>query len=375
LKRKILLLYPYYWPLYKAGGPVQSLFNLVSLFKDRADFYLVSLDRDIDGQPGDEEIILNKWVKGPNRENIFYASAINIPLVLNVIRKLKPEVVFVNGLFNINTTIPGILGAKLFGAKLIISPRGMLQAWGLKRNATIKRIFLFFLRIILRKSESWHATDDLERRDILKHFGSGQRVHIASNIPKKISPNPIPVQFPDPNNNVRFVFLSLINSNKNLHLVIDSICKTENCTLDIYGPVIDKEYWALCESRIRDHSKISYKGPVPAWSVLNLLSQYHFFILPTEGENFGHAIFDSLSANVPVIITRTTPWTDIDKSNAGFYIDEPKETSLDNILLSIKKMDEDQFRRMKESCIRYVRAYWEQKNYVNEYDFLLNPFV
>ena len=35
------------------------------------------------------------------------------------------------------------------------------------------------------------------------------------------------------------------------------------------------------------------------------------FLLPTGGENFGHAIFEALSCGVPALISDRTPWRDL----------------------------------------------------------------
>lgn len=349
---------------------MQSLFNLVSLFKDQADFYLISKDRDIDGAPSRLLELTHDWTHGPNDEKIYFTSSITPFLIFRLIKKERPHSILINGIFNINTTIPGLIAGKLFNTNIIISPRGMLQAWGLKRNKIVKQIFLFLLRLLLRKNETWHATDRQEKEDIIKYFGPKQNIYVASNIPKKVFLKKT-VPFRDVNGKVKLVFLSLINPNKNLHLIIDAVNRLDNFTLDIYGPIIDKNYWMLCKSKMTDASKITYKGSVVAWEVIDILTEYHFFVLPTEGENFGHAIFDALSAGLPVIITKKTPWKDLDKKSAGFYLDESKH-SLDTILNEILEMNMEVYQNYRKHCSDYVTDYWTDKDFFKEYNFLLS---
>ncbi len=43
-------------------------------------------------------------------------------------------------------------------------------------------------------------------------------------------------------------------------------------------------------------------------------------VLPSFGENFGHAIFESFANGTPVIIGNNTPWKEIESQRAGFEV-------------------------------------------------------
>jgi glycosyltransferase involved in cell wall biosynthesis len=49
-----------------------------------------------------------------------------------------------------------------------------------------------------------------------------------------------------------------------------------------------------------------------------LLQQAHFLFSPTRGENYGHAIAESLFMGLPVIVANTTPWRDLFVRKLGF---------------------------------------------------------
>ena len=369
-RQKILLLYPYYWPHYKAGGPVQSLFNMATVFKEECDLYFLSLTRDIDGTISNQAVPKGQWSKGPNQENIYFTNAITPWLILKLAKQVLPDVIFINGMFNITTTVPGLLWAKWLGVKLVISPRGMLQAWALKRNPYVKKLVLAIFKLILNSQETWHATDAQEKSDIIKLFGIKQRVYIAANVPRTVG-QLVPLSFPERSGKIKLVFLSLINANKNIHLIIDATNKWEGrFSLDIFGPVIDVDYWKRCQGKIKSHW-IFYRGPVAPWEVQQTLQQCHFFVLPTLGENFGHAIYDALASGVPVIISKNTPWKDIDVSHAGIYMDLDNENALDKILAMVSAMDQDTYETYRRASHNYAKQYSESRNYRNEYKFLL----
>ena len=50
------------------------------------------------------------------------------------------------------------------------------------------------------------------------------------------------------------------------------------------------------------------------------LFEYHFFILPTLGENFGHVFIEALAAGCPLIISNRTPWLELEKKGIGWDI-------------------------------------------------------
>lgn len=371
-RNKIFLLYPYYWPHYKAGGPVQSLFNLVSHFHHEAEFYLISYDRDIDGKHADKPLELNKWSAGPHGEFIYYTHSISVVLLYRLMNAVKPDIIFINGLFYLDTSLLGLLAGRLTNRRICISPRGMLQGWALARKAKRKKAYLFFIRRLIGKKIEWHATDNQERDDIHTYFGDGQKVNVALNIPRRISEFRS-IDFPGTNDGrIKLVFLSLVNPNKNLHLVIDEVNEAPHSfSLDIYGPVMDETYWKKCQQKIRDGSPVAYHGPVSAWEVPSILQQYHFFVLPTQGENFGHAIFDALSSGVPVIIPRTTPWQDLDQNNAGIYFGLDSEPSLRSVLGSISGFTSERYTAMRESSLAYAKQYVSIRDFNDEYKFLI----
>ena len=95
-------------------------------------------------------------------------------------------------------------------------------------------------------------------------------------------------------------------------------------TFDIFGPANDPAYWAECEqliSRLPAHVKVHYRELIPNVDVAATLAGYDLFLLPTRGENFGHAIFDALEVGLPVLISDQTPWRELERiGRAGAFL-------------------------------------------------------
>jgi glycosyltransferase involved in cell wall biosynthesis len=367
-EQRVFVLYPYYWPNFKAGGPTQSLFNLAAILKDEIDFFIVSYDKDIDGSGGGDILAKNNWSIGPNGEKIFYTEKITLGLIARLTSEIKPHLLYINGIFNFQTTLFGLICARIFKFNVVISPRGMLQRWALNKKSGRKKWYIFLIKFLIKGKDNWHATDVKERDDITRIFKPSGSIFIAPNVPRyptkytEVSlANSVPI---------RLIFLSLINKNKNLHLVIDAVNNNPAFTLDIFGPASDKSYWMLCEGLIKS-DRISYKGSIPPWTVPEVLQGYHFFVLPTEGENFGHAIFDALASCVPVLITKHTPWKEIEEKQCGFYIDLSKNIALAELLKEIENMGNQSYLAYRKNSLSYAENYWQENDYVKHYNFLI----
>jgi glycosyltransferase involved in cell wall biosynthesis len=93
--------------------------------------------------------------------------------------------------------------------------------------------------------------------------------------------------------------------------------------LTIYGPIEDPVFWATCQELIAQlpaNIRAAYAGEVLPEHVRQTLCEHDLFFFPTRGENFGHVIFEALSAGVPVLISDQTPWTDLEAHGAGWSV-------------------------------------------------------
>jgi glycosyltransferase involved in cell wall biosynthesis len=129
---------------------------------------------------------------------------------------------------------------------------------------------------------------------------------------------------------------------KNLGFAIRVIGSTgEGASLDVYGPLEDQAYWRSCEALANESGiTMSYRGEVEHVNVPAVLSRYHLFILPTLGENFGHAILEALSAGRPVLISDGTPWRGLSKAGAGWELSLNDFSSWSNAIDEVIRADQ-----------------------------------
>src|SRR5437763_11925081 len=114
---------------------------------------------------------------------------------------------------------------------------------------------------------------------------------------------------------VSFVFVSRVSPMKNLLAAIEMLSALPGEVLfDIYGPVDDQAYFLRCRqaaAKLPPNVKVCFKGPLPHEEAQAKFAEYHFFLFPTLGENFGHVIVEALAAGCPLIISTETPWSSL----------------------------------------------------------------
>ena len=76
-KKKILIFIDWFIPAYKAGGPIQSVSNMVTHLKSEFDFWIYTSNSDLNEPLSLPSKSLNKWIKKDDF-NIMYTDASHI---------------------------------------------------------------------------------------------------------------------------------------------------------------------------------------------------------------------------------------------------------------------------------------------------------
>lgn len=337
-RQKILVLSDYYLPGYKSGGGMRTIVNTVERFKDKYDFFIIT--RDHDGKLDRKQyttVGINRWNSIRGAEVLYLSKDnMNLKKLREIILEVRPDVIYSNSYFATLTFY--LLTLKRFGliprCNIILAPCGELSEGALQLNFVKKKAFIRLVKSLnLYKNVIWKASSDLERSEIEKFKGSGGEIFIAPDIlPRMIFENYDAEQKPEKKSGqVKTVFLSRFMKKKNFKWLLENLSDVRGVLeIDIYGPLEDRNYWDECEKIIANLPKniqIKAKGSVPHENVLPTLLNYHFFIMPTLGENFGHIFLESLAAGCPLIISDRTPWLDLEEKKIGWDLplEEPKK--------------------------------------------------
>lgn len=370
-KKQILICIDWFLPAYKAGGPIQSINNTVTHLKNEFNFWIYTSNKDLNETLSLPSKSLNKWIK-KDGFNIMYtdASHQNMKFLKKLLHTSRFDAVYLNSLFSIKFSLQPLFVAKESNTKVILSPRGMLGAGALAIKPLKKKLFLKMFKIFnVFKNTTWHATDVSELNEIKLHFGNHQKVLVAPNLSKKISQS---IPFKNKHQgHLKLFFLSRIAIKKNLLTALKALSylqKDVNVEFSIIGPVDEAEYWIECQMFIKDlpnNVKVTYLGPIPNQELTAILNNQHIMILPTQHENFGHVILESWQAGCPVIISKNTPWKDLESKHLGFDVENNNPESYVKSIHYFAKMDQIEFGEWSQVSFDYGKAFSENEIIIN----------
>jgi glycosyltransferase involved in cell wall biosynthesis len=102
------------------------------------------------------------------------------------------------------------------------------------------------------------------------------------------------------------------------------------------------------------------------------MEAHHVFVLPTLGENFGHAIFEALSAGRPVLISNKTPWLNLREKETGWDLSLEDEQSWMKAIVEAAGWDQEIFDRWSRKCRDFAQKQVERADLNPAYLKLFN---
>ena len=381
-KPVILVFGRYYLPGYKAGGPVRSLSNLVRALGSAYDFRVVCFDRDHGSSHPYPNIALGQWQRQGDAM-IRYAAPheLGFTFYRNMLLDVKPDMIYLNSLFDRAFSMQPLLAlGRGCRTPILLTPRGELSAGALGLKAWRKRFFLSAVRAAgLYDNVHWHACSKPEAEQIQRFFSPEKhQIFLASNLPEA-EQNSIQRHTTKQPGKLRIVLAARIAPMKNTLAAIRVACKLSGVIeLDLWGPLEDKEYWEACQQQIAlspSSLKVRYRGDVEHERLHALLHEYDVMLLPTLGENFGHAIIEALAAGLPVVISDRTPWRSLEQAGVGADLPLEDEAAFVRALARYQAMDESDMAVVRDTCRRYVAAWRVNNTNLDDYHQMFDQVI
>jgi glycosyltransferase involved in cell wall biosynthesis len=372
-KLKVLVMIDWFDPGFKAGGPIRSCVNFAQYFKNDLQIYILTTDRDLGDTKPYPGIDADTWVDYQDKVKVFYASPgwLSWQSIKRTIQELKPDAVYVNSMYSKFFSIYPVLLKRTgnLNAKLVLAPRGMLKESAVRFKSHKKNIFLKLYKLLgLHRQAHFHCTDETEVSDVRKHFGE---------VPFTMLANVNGAQ-PDlqlRNNKepgiVKMIFIGRIHPIKNLHYLL-SVLKDvkQQVRLTVIGSLEDAEYWQQCQQLIADlpgNIKVQYLGELAHHLLSPLVVEHDMFVLPTTGENFGHAIFEALAAGRPVLISDQTPWKSLAKYKAGWDLPLTAPQQFAEVIEKVAAMNNDELGEWCKGAWDYCKCYSDRSGIKEKY--------
>jgi glycosyltransferase involved in cell wall biosynthesis len=343
----------------------------VETLKHKYDFYVFTSDTDFGETTPLSGIESDKW-STQNGVQLYYHSKGKMTLskVKSVINEINPDRIYLNSMFS--NMIKPILASYQSG-KIIIAPRGMLSTSALAVKPIRKFMYLWFLRTFgFAKYLAFHATSNEEGKDIRRIFPYAKCISVARNVPGPISTDL--KQSEKKVGQVRLVFTGRMHPIKNLHVLLEGLKEVKGkIELTIIATKEDEVYQNRCEhiaNTFEPNIKVNWLLNSPHDQIKQHLVQAHFFVLLSEVESFGHAIFEALAVGCPLLIGDQTPWTNLQEQKAGWDLSISNSQQIKTTLQEIVNMDNLVWHSYRMGAKNLAENYIKQLNVDKEYSIL-----
>lgn len=232
--------------------------------------------------------------------------------------------------------LPTRLGflAKLAGYKWITVPHGMHEPW--QANGGIKK-WLYFHLIELTM---------IKRANIIKAVSDSERINLEKTTNRQITTvyngvimksNEVIEKKKKP---INYLFMARLSKKKGIiHLVkawSETMGNENDIILNIAGP--DEGEFEKIKPYLSKN--IKYLGPVYDDGKEKLLTETHYYILPSYSEGFPTSVVEAMSYGAIPIISKGCNFPHVFENKLGYEI-EPDADSVSGVLKKLKTLDYD----------------------------------
>lgn len=361
-RKRILITIDWFLPGTNSGGPVRSYANLIEHLNEGFEFWIVTRNTDFGSTAPYKGITPNVWTDFNAYTNVFYCSAdyLTKSNLKELFSETEFDIAYINGIYSWYFSILPIVLLK--DTKVIVSARGMLNPQAFSVKGFKKKVFINLANVFrFYKNVRFHATNTEESEYIQHLIGAHKGISIAPNLPRKIK-NLVKTEA-SKKTPVRFVNMARISVEKGtLHMLRAFQHITQPALLDLYGPIHDQAYWEKCQLEIAQlpkHIEVHYKGVINSDQVPATLCDYDFFVLLSEGENFGHAILEALSVGLPVLISDQTPWRELTQKQVGWDLNLKVEDAIKHAFQTAVQMTDAQYQLWSRSAFDFAQEFIE----------------
>ncbi|MBW3523410.1 glycosyltransferase family 4 protein [Chryseobacterium sp. NKUCC03_KSP] len=305
----------------------------------------------------DGEIELDKILK-KECGSVYYGSTSSISRkVLKQIFSGIPsaDVIHLNSLFNILSIISFFYIKLFFSTKKIIwSVRGELSSNALQFSRLKKKPLLFLYKKTT-KNVLFHSTSEKETAEIKSVYGGVRTVEIPNFIePSKRRADIVKKQF---------LYLGRIHRIKAIHKMIEGFYKSKEFMNSDFKLIIvgkheerHSDYYEeilklVTSKNLQD--KIEFRGHLTGDDKEKVYAESYALILPSETENFGNVVIESLNQGTPVIASKGTPWSILEKYKCGFHITNKPQEIADTVDRMID-LSLDTYNKMRKNSVLLV---------------------
>jgi len=358
---------PYFPPALPYGGPPASVLGLCQgLQRAGVDVEVVTTTANgsdsLPASPVGGDVYEGVPVRYAERSfpRRFFGARVRPPLTEALSRA---DVCHVHGVWNVPEWWASHL-AHAAGVPYVISPRGMLQPQAMQIGRWRKAAALALLDgRNLKGASLLHATSDQEAV-ALRDLAFGPPIAVIPNgvdlrEAAKASGG-FAARLGLPPNAFVVLFLGRMHRIKRLDLLVDAFVELRRTQPDAHLVLAGPDEQGLLPSlqrRLSTHvTHLRAIGAVQGDDKWALIKDADVMVQCSDSESFGLAVVESLASGVPVVATRTCPWSVLEAHECGLWV----EQSAPAIAAALRTLAEDPLRRarMGERAAAFAEAHY-----------------
>jgi len=333
------------------------------------------------------DVQTNKWIKFADHFFVKYYNEtkidkFSIPFLFNIWKDIKSaDAIHITSVFSMHTPIT-LFYITLQKKPVMLSSRGQFGSWCLANGNRFKQKWLDWVIKPFIKRITWHATAKQEKEEILAIFPEAKVKIISNGIDYErfqknsvLSRQEFMYKYANQTTEVEKIIVTMgrLQKKKGFDILIDSFIqvleKYPEAKLLIAGEDEGEEKNLI--RQIKDlelQDKVFLTGSIDGQEKIDFFSNADLFALPSHNENFGNVYIESLAAGTPIIASRNTPWSEVEETDCGRWVNNSVDETAAAILQMLEK-DREQIRcnaktlakkyDWKNIAIKFKRAFEE----------------
>lgn len=319
------------------GGPAMStyltMFGLRQLGVD-AELFMYPLSKN--GRLRGEEVPIH-YASSPIDNKLFYS--------LKYKKEMKAlgdyDIYHAQGVWRYPTYALADI-ARQKGKPYIITPRGMLYPQDIaKSNKAFKKLSL---KIRLLRDLNEAACVQVTCEDEMNYC---RNLGVTS--PIAIIPNPVEIidYLEEKRDSIfRLGYLGRISPRKNVESLIYAFAALKDEIVDAELLIIgggDEEYEKFLRSEVKrlELNNVKFTGFLSGQEKADAIASVSVMAMPSEFENLGNVILESLVRRIPCIATTGSPWRELQTHNCGWWVEYTQKAITEAIRQAINTPAEE----------------------------------
>lgn len=342
LNLRLLHVVPSFYPAVVYGGPIFSVLHLCRNLRELGcDLRILTTDangrRRLTAEEQSSPALSDLSVKFSRRIGF---GMIAPALLRSIVTEARTaDIIHLTAVYNF-PTFPALMTARLLNKPLVWSPRGTLQRWAGSRRVGPKATWEGICRVLRPEQVLLHATSDEEAAESSPRLGNPAIAVVPNGVE-------IPLEYPPPpaDGQLKLLFLGRIDPKKGLENLITAVSRLGGQSLQNWQLTVAGHGAAGYVDSLRRLAgsldvteRVKFVGHLDGQDKTMAFRSCDVFLAPSFTENFGLTIAEALAHGRPVIASRGTPWSGIDKYNCGLWVPNDPD-SLASAILQLRDAD------------------------------------